>query len=468
MPDPGIGGPGVRVRMAPSPTGYVHMGSARTALFNLLFARQHGGVFVLRIDDTDAERDRPEYEQAIFDMFRWLSLYWDEGADVGGPYGPYRQSERSDIYFEHAEKLIRSGAAYRCYCTPEELAAERELARAEGRPYRYSRRCLDNPPRNYGPFAVRFKVPEGETVMEDLVRGMVRWDHAVIDDFVILRSDGHPLYNFTSAIDDALMKITHVLRAEEHLSNTPKQVMLLRALGYPVPTFGHLPWILGQDGKKLSKRKHPEMNMALYRERGYLPEALINYLALLGWNPGTEQEIFSLPELVQAFGISRVHSAGAAFDWKKLNWINGHYIRSLPVDDLGRRLEPFLPELPPEKMTQVAQAIQTQVNPLIQSRELLEYLWTEPSVPDLMSEERARLAAVMIALQNVPWEPEPIEKALLNLLDRSGLAKKNDLFQPIRLAVTAKTVSPPVHFTLALLPRETALLRLSRVAERAD
>jgi glutamyl-tRNA synthetase len=451
--------------MAPSPTGFVHLGTARTALFNFLFARSQGGTFVLRIDDTDVQRDRPEYEQAIFDSFHWLGLDWDEGPNVGGPHGPYHQSERWEIYRDHAQRLLESGAAYRCWCTPEELAAEREQARREGRPPRYSRRCLTNPPveRKNDPFATRFLIPEGETVIEDLVRGTVRWNHAVLSDPVIMRSDGQPLYNFTSPIDDALMEITHVLRAEEHLSNTPIQVMILRALGYEPPQFGHLPWILGHDGKKLSKRLHPEMNMALYRERGYLPEAMVNYLALLGWNPGTEQEIFSLPDLIQAFDIRRVQSAGATFDWKKLDWINGHYIRALGPDELAQRLEQFLPELPPDLVRRAAPAVQERMTTLSQSRELLDYLWTDPLPPELSDEERQRVRAAADALRQVEWQPEAIEAALEAVLERLG-SSKNQLFKPIRLALTGKTVSPPIHHTLALLPRDTALARLDRVA----
>jgi glutamyl-tRNA synthetase len=451
--------------MAPSPTGFVHLGTGRTALFNFLFARSQGGTFVLRIDDTDAQRDLPEYEQAIFDSFHWLGLDWDEGPNAGGPHGPYHQSQRWEIYRDHAQRLLESGAAYRCWCTPEELAAEREEARREGRPPRYSRRCLANPPveRKNSPFATRFLIPEGETVIEDLVRGTVRWNHAVLSDPVIMRSDGQPLYNFTSPIDDALMEITHVLRGEEHLSNTPIQVMILKALGHEPPEFGHLPWIVGHDGKKLSKRLHPEMNMAIYRERGYLPEAMVNYLALLGWNPGTEQEIFSLPELIQAFDIRRVQSAGAGFDWKRLDWINGHYIRALDPDELARRLAPFLPELAPDVVRRAAPALQERMTTLSQSRDLLDYLWTEPLAPELSDEERERVRTAADALRELEWQPEAIEAAMEAVLERLG-SSKNQLFKPIRLALTGKTVSPPIHHTLALLPRDTALARLDRVA----
>ena len=294
----------VRVRIAPSPTGFAHLGTASTSLYNVLFARQNSGVFVLRIDDTDMERNRPEYEALIYESLHWLDLDWDEGPDKGGPHQPYRQSERVDLYKEHATRLLKEGTAYRCYCTPEELEAERRQAQAEKRPYKYSRRCLTNPPEGRSVFAVRFKVPGGEVTFTDMVRGEMRFDADLIGDFIIVKSDGYPTYQFASPVDDALMKITHVIRGEEHLSNTPYQLMLVDALGYERPrAYAHMPLILAADGSKLSKRKHPEANLILFRDRGYLPEALLNYLALLGWNPGTAQEIFSFDELRQAFSF---------------------------------------------------------------------------------------------------------------------------------------------------------------------
>src|SRR5438067_3031213 len=297
--DMGVADRPIRVRMAPSPTGFVHLGSARTALFNLLFARAQRGVFVLRIEDTDLERGSLEYENAIYEAFRWLGLDWDEGPDVGGPHGPYRQSERLDFYRERAARLLDSKQAYRCYCTPQELEAERRAAEAAHRPYRYSRRCLKDPPRDRHEFTVRFQVPGGHVTFADLIKGAMDFDADLIGDFVIVKSNGFPTYNFAAAVDDVAMRITHVLRGEEHLSNTPSQLMVLDALGEGRPEFyGHLPQILGRDRAKLSKRKHPEARLGLYREQGYLPEALINYMALLGWNPGTEQEIFSFEELV--------------------------------------------------------------------------------------------------------------------------------------------------------------------------
>src|SRR6202521_567765 len=452
----------VRVRIAPSPTGFAHLGTASSALYNLLFARAHGGIFVLRIDDTDVERNRPEYEQVIYEGLRWLGLDWDEGPDKGGPVGPYRQSERLDVYKEHAARLIAEGKAYRCYCTAEELDAERKQAQAEKRPYKYSRRCLNNPPAGRTEFTVRFKVPGGEVKFNDMIRGEMSFDAGLIGDFIVVKSEGFPTYNFASPVDDALMKITHVIRGEDHLSNTPYQLMIVDALGYPRPVaYAHMPLILAKDGSKLSKRKHPESNLVLYREEGYLPEALMNYLALLGWNPGMSQEIFTFDELVQAFSFERVQHAGARFDWEKLNWINGEYIRRLDDEELARRLKPFLPKLDGATIRRAVPALKTRLPKLKAAAELLEYLWTDPPAPELDPEAAERVRAAIGVLKDLPWEPEPIHDALMAVVEKSGLGP-NKTFMPIRLAVTGKKISPPIDYTLALLPKEVALSRLQR------
>ncbi len=455
----------VRVRMAPSPTGFVHLGSARTALYNQLFARRHRGVFVLRLEDTDVERNRPEFEQGVYDGLRWLGLDWEEGPDVGGPLGPYRQSERMDLYRERAAALIAAGHAYRCYCTREELQAEREAAEREKRPYRYSRRCRDlvaAPPGRVD-FTVRFKTPvEGTVAWEDAIRGRVSFDLADLDDFIVMRADATPLYNFCVAVDDVAMEITHVFRGEEHLSNTPRQLLLLQALGAEPPLYAHLPVIVGQDRAKLSKRKHPEARLELYRERGYLPEAMVNYLALLGWNPGSEREIFSLEELEQAFDLARVQRSPAMFDWQKLDWLNGQYIRRLSEPELAERLRPFLPQLPAEMVLRAVPALQERLPRLSEAGELLEYLWSEPPPPELGADDVARLRAGRAALDGVAWDAEPIEIALKRVLEENTW-KPNALFKPLRLAVTGKTISPPIHWTLALLPRQEALRRIDRL-----
>jgi glutamyl-tRNA synthetase len=453
----------VRVRMAPSPTGFVHLGSARTALFNLLFARANGGVFVLRIEDTDLERGSLEYENAIYEGFRWLGLDWDEGPDVGGPHGPYRQSERLDVYREHAGRLIAAGAAYRCYCTPEELDAERRHAEREKRPYKYSRRCLREDLSSRHEFAVRFKVPPGRTTFTDAIRGEMDFDNDLIGDPVIVKSNSFPTYNFAAPVDDALMRITHVLRAEEHLPNTPVQLMILDALGMERPAvYGHLPQILGKDRSKLSKRKHPEARLSLYREQGYLPEALINYMALLGWNPGTEQEIFSFAELVGAFSLERVQKAGAVFDWVKLDWIDGEYIRALGNGELAHRLMPFLPELDAASVERAAPAVKERIEKLSKARELLDYLWEGPPPPELNPDAVSMVREAIDPLAEVEWTPDAIHSLLERIREERGWSR-GKFFSALRLSV-ARPISPPIHDTLALLSKEEALRRLRRAA----
>src|SRR6266568_2249242 len=423
----------VRVRIAPSPTGFAHLGTASTALYNVLFARQQQGIFALRIDDTDLERNRPEYEALIYEGLNWLGLDWDEGPDKDGPYGPYRQSERRHAQFEK-------------------------------RPYKYSRRCLTNPPKERTEFAVRFKVPGGKVVFTDMIRGEMTFDAELIGDFIVMKSDGYPTYQFASPVDDALMKITHVIRGEEHLSNTPYQLMIVDALGYERPVaYAHMPLILAKDGAKLSKRKHPESNLMLYREQGYLPEALINYLALLGWNPGTSQEIFTFDELIRVFSFDRVQHAGARFDWEKLNWINGEWIRAMDDDELARRLKPFVPNLDERTIMGAVPALKTRMTRLADATEYLDYLWKDPDAPAPDPEQASRVQMAVDALTDVTWDPEPIEKALESVVERTGLSK-NKLYTPIRLALTGKKVSLPIHYTLALLPKDVALARLQRAA----
>ena len=439
--------------MAPSPTGPIHVGSARTALFNLLFARGRGGKFLLRIDDTDLERSTAEDEARIYDSFKWLGLEWDEG--------PVRQSERLDIYKEHAARLLAEGKAYRCYCTPEELDAERRAAQAAKRPPVYSRRCLTSPPPGRSNFTVRFRVPGEEVVFDDLIRGSVRFDSRLIGDPVIVKTDGFPTYNFASPVDDALLGVTHVIRGEEHLSNTPMQLMLLDALGYDRPeAVAHIPLILAPDRTKLSKRRHPAL-VTQFRDWGYLPEAMVNYLALLGWNPGTEEEIFTLGQLIERFDIGRVQSAGAIFDREKLDWLNATYIRALPVADLAARLEPFLPELDAATRVRAAPALQERMRTLADARELLKYLWKEPEVARVDAESRVYVEAALDMLAETEWTEAAIERSLEQLRENRGWSRGR-LFNPLRLALTGGN-SPPIHQTLALLPKEAALLRLAKV-----
>jgi len=402
----------------------------------------------------------------IYEALHWLGFDWDEGPDKGGEFAPYRQSERLDVYREHAARLIEQKKAYRCYCTPEELDAERRQAQAEKRPYVYSRRCLTNPPTGRTVFTVRFHVPGGEVKFTDMVRGEMSFDSDLFGDFIIVKSDGYPTYNFASPIDDATMMITHVIRGEEHLPNAPYRLLLVDALGYERPqAFAHMPLILAPDGGKLSKRKHPEANLVLYREQGYLPEAMVNYLALLGWNPGTEREIFTFDELVEEFSFDRVQHGGARFDRKKLDWINGEYIRACSDDDLTARLKTFLPELDDAIIKRAAPALKTRMRTLGEARALLEYLWTDPPPPELSPDDRQRVKGAAVALSLVQdWQAEPIHDVLMQVVESSGLGP-NATFMPIRLAVTGKKISPPIDHTLALLPKDVAMTRIARAVE---
>src|SRR5882724_4948546 len=329
----------VRVRFAPSPTGHLHVGNARTALFNWLFARQKRGTMVLRVEDTDIERSEARFETQLIDDLKWLGLDWDEGPDVGGSYGPYRQSDRLEIYREHAERLLQEGKAYLCFCTEEELQKERERAMAEQQQAIYSGKCRALDPaeakrrREAGEAcAIRLRIPEHPIRFYDIVRGDVEFSNEVVSDPIILRSSGMPVYNYVVVIDDALMKITHVIRGDDHLSNTPKQVALYEALGWPVPEFAHLSTILGPDRERLSKR-HGATSVANFREMGVLPEALVNYMALLGWAPsGADRETFTRDELVKEFSLERVTPSPEVFDMEKLYWLNRHYIKGMPAE----------------------------------------------------------------------------------------------------------------------------------------
>jgi nondiscriminating glutamyl-tRNA synthetase len=338
----------VRARFAPSPTGQLHVGNARTALFNWLFARQKGGTMILRIEDTDLERSEARYEDQLIADLKWMSIDWDEGPDVGGPYTPYRQSDRLDLYREHAERLLSEGKAYLCFCTEEELQQERERAAAQQTSQLYSGKCRNIDPaetqrrRAAGEAcAIRLRIPERPIRFHDVVHGEVEFSNEVVSDPIILRSSGMPVYNYVVVIDDALMKITHVIRGDDHLSNTPKQVALYEALGWPVPEFAHLSTILGADRERLSKR-HGATSIANFRDMGVLPEALVNYLALLGWAPsGGTREIFSLRELTKEFSLERVTPSAAVFDMEKLYWLNRHYIKQAPPERINKLALPY-------------------------------------------------------------------------------------------------------------------------------
>lgn len=463
-----------RLRFAPSPTGYLHVGGARTALFNWLLARRWGGAFVLRIEDTDRERSSDEMTRAILDGMRWLGLHWDEG--------PYHQADGFDRHRRDAERLLASGAAYRCFCTVDELQARRE---ALGEEYRYERTCLSLDAAEVerrlaagAPFAVRFRVPEGETSWEDLVHGASRWRNADIEDFVILRTDSTPVYNLAVVSDDAAMKITHVVRGDDHLSNTPKQILLYEALGEPVPRFGHLPMILGPDGKRLSKR-HGAAAVGEYEEQGYLPQALVNFLALLGWNPGDEQELMSPEELVQRFSLERVNRKSAVFDPEKLEWMNGQYITRLSGEALLPHVGPRLvsaglaPEAEIEDRREWFAGLLDLLKPrartldgfVPQARAYLaeEVEYEEAAVAKHWKEPEAavrRLQAARAALISVePWDAAAIEEALRGAAESIGEGF-GKIVHPLRLALTGSAVSPGIDAVVAHMGRALVLRRI--------
>ncbi|HEY8486895.1 MAG TPA: glutamate--tRNA ligase [Limnochordales bacterium] len=482
----------VRVRYAPSPTGYPHMGGVRTALYNWLFARHHGGRFVLRLEDTDLARSTEQSARALLEGLRWLGLDWDEGPDVGGPYGPYRQSQRLELYREYARRLQEAGRAYYCYCTPEELKARREQALREGRAPKYDRHCLQLPEsrrrqleQEGRPRALRFLAEdEGETVVQDLVRGEVRFDNSVLDDLVILKSDGMPTYNFACVVDDWEMGITHVIRGDEHLSNTPRQLQIYRALKLTPPRFAHLSILLATDRSKLSKR-HGAVSVDAFRDMGYLPEALVNYVALLGWGYDAEHEIFSLAELVEKFSLERVSKNPAIFDMQKLEWMNSFYLRRLPVEELARRAEPFLEreglaqqiralgEVGQARLLAALQLSQSRLRTLADVPAWVRYYFVDPAEYEpgaarrhLLKDGRAELLEqVARGLEELEsFGRQELERFFTDLRDRLGLSM-GDLLQPVRVAVTGKDVSPGMFEVLELVGKAAALRRLRAAAD---
>lgn len=478
--------------MAPSPTGYAHVGNVRTALFNWLFTRHVGGRFVVRIEDTDVERHVEAAVENVLEGFRWLGLDWDEGPDVGGPYGPYRQSQRLDLYREYAQRLLGEGKAYRCYCTPEELEAERQTQQARHEAPRYSRRCLrltEAERRQLEvegrPAALRFLVPPEVVTFEDLVRGPIQEDASLFSDFIILRSDGRAMYNFAVVVDDHLMQFTHVLRGPEHIPNTPRQVLLYRALGWPLPAFGHFSLLTNPDGTKLGKRTGA-LSLEEYRQLGYLPEAMVNFLALLGWSPPDEQEVLALPELVQKFSLDRVGRSPAKFDLKKLDWLNGVWIRSLPTDVLAHMVAPVLAGAgllsggPDERaLLQAALGLeQERLKRLADAPQLMGFFFHGQLEydPQLLVVHRrtagetadalARVEATLRAVNR--WESDLLEPATRALADELGW-KHGDLFMSIRVAITGSTATPPLFATMGVLGRERVLARIAaatRVLQR--
>lgn len=471
----------VRTRIAPAPSGSIHVGNARTALYNWLYARKHGGTFILRIEDTDAKRATDEAYRAVLEDLRWLGLEWDEGPEVGGDLGPYRQSERLARYDGVAQDLVAKGHAYRCYCTPEELEERRKAAMSERRTPGYDGRCrrLSEEERaafetEGREFAVRFAVPQDRTItFEDVVRGEISTETKQIPDFVIQRSDGSPTYMLAAAVDDALMNVTHIIRGEDLVAATPRQLLLREAMAVPdVPVFAHLPLLIDEKGKPLSKR-WGDVAVGAYRAQGYLPEAMVNYLALLGWSYDDKTNIFSIDELVERFSLERVGKNPATFDVAKLEWLNLHYIKQLSARELAERLVPFCVAAGLDADTAEGRAHLEAVAPLISER--LKRLDEAPPMvaflfgrgePDekaakVLEGQADYLNAAADALAGLEkWTTSDIEVALRALAERREL-KPKQAFQPIRAAVTGTTVSPPLFESLEILGRDEALARLS-------
>jgi glutamyl-tRNA synthetase len=465
----------VRVRFAPAPTGYLHVGGARTALDNWLFARHHGGSFVLRVEDTDRARSTEESVEAIQEVLRWLGIDWDEGPSVGGPFAPYRQTERLDLYRGAVEELAAVDAAYRCYCTPEELEERRRQARARGEPPGYDGRCRNVSQDQRAafeaegrPFAWRFHTGDQDVVVRDIVRGEARFPASDISDFVILRSDGTPTYLLAAAVDDSKMRISHVLRGEDLFSSTPRQILLLQALEVdPLPEYAHLPLLLGPDRQPLSKR-HGSVSVEWFRDHGYLREALVNYLALLGWSLDDHTTFFTRDDLVKHFDLSRVSHNPAAFDPEKLEWMNGHYIREADPEEfaalLGETLNRRGIRADPETVRRAAPLVQERSRSLEEAADLLRFAFDEVEPDDkaarVLDGQEGYLTEVAARLARVEdWNASAIREALDALKGERGLSSRK-AFQPIRAAVTGSTVSPPLFESMELLGKERTLARL--------
>ncbi|MCX6429420.1 MAG: glutamate--tRNA ligase [Actinobacteria bacterium] len=476
----------VRVRFAPSPTGDLHVGNIRTALFDWAYARHTGGTFIFRIEDTDTTRVTDEYIAAAIDTLRWLGLQWDEGPEVGGEYGPYLQSQRLDIYAHWAQKFIEQKDAYYCFCTSEELEARREAQKAANVAPGYDGQCRDLSEEQIAAFrsegrqaVVRMRMPDGETTFVDQIRGEISFDHKFVPDFVLARGDGSPLYTLAVAVDDISMKVTHVLRGEDLLSSTPRQIRVYQAMGVKeedYPTFAHLPFVMGQDNAKLSKR-NGEVSIAWYRDKGFLPEAICNYLALLGWSPGDDVENITMKQLTELFTVERVNSSPARFDMKKLEAINGDKIRALTLDEFLERSLPFLKSAKVIAGSQDEIALVNSALPIIQERitrldevpAMLKFLFTKSfaveeaslsKVSDAASKDVLRRS--LTELEGIEeWTHDSIEAALRSsLIEELGL-KPRIAFGSVRIAVTGSTISPPLFESMELLGKTVCLERIS-------
>ncbi len=466
----------VRVRFAPSPTGYLHIGGVRTALFNWLFARHEGGTFVLRIEDTDQDRSTDEAIQIILEGMKWAGLDWDEG--------PHRQTDRLDLYREHAMGLLKQQKAYWCVCTPEELEARRKEAQAQGMPLKYDGRCWEKHiAKPTEPAVLRFRSPQdGQTVVDDLIKGQIVFDNHILDDLIILRSNGYPTYNFSVVVDDASMNITHVIRGDDHVNNTPRQVPLFEALGYTIPKFAHLPMILGADKARLSKR-HGATSVLAYRDMGYLPEALVNYLVRLGWSHG-DQEIFSMSEMKNLFSFDHVQSSAAVFNPEKLTWLNAQYIRNSDPQSIAQHIIPHLQKegYDEEACSRVPGGVEALVPPLRERSEtLLDMVkGAAPYLAETITIEESAAKKFLTPgiapslqkfadriTQSSSFSKETLETDFKQILEEDSL-KMGKLAQPLRVALTGGTVSPGIYEVMALLGKARTLDRLSEGIKQAE
>jgi len=481
----------VRVRIAPSPTGFFHIGNAKTALINWLFARSTGGTFILRLEDTDTERSKPEYADIICEALKWLGIDWDEGPAFKdepehGKYGPYKQSQRRNLYLQEAERLLREGKAYKCFCTKEELDEERERARIEKRPPRYSGKCRklsEDEIRNKGdvPFSIRFKVEPGSTRIDDLIQGTVVTNHEEFDDFIIVKPNGDPVFHLAVVVDDGLMRITHVIRGDDHLTNATRHVMLFRALGYPLPQFAHLPMVLDEKGQKYSKRLHGA-NVLDWREDGFLPEALVNYLVLLGWTPGDDREVFTKDELVKAFTIDRLGKSPGKFDYKRLLWLNGQHIRRLSAEELCDRILPILrnhgfdvDRFPREWLIRMTSICQDRIPTLNEIVGYTSFFFNEPddyeakAVDKQWRKDKSSALKILNRVRGIFSDITIFDHDNLKHSFEQAAAEDNiplaQLIHPTRLALTGKSVGPGLFELAELLGKETCLRRIQKAEE---
>ena len=479
----------IRVRFAPSPTGPFHIGGARSALFNWLLARKTGGKLILRIEDTDTERLKEDSVSQILTSLKWLGINWDEGPEVGGDVGPYYQSERRELYSKYAEQLLEDGKAYYCFCTSQELEAQREKQRAAKQPFRYARTCRDIPVEEAKaraaagePYSVRVKIPlEGNVVVHDLIHGDVTFNMDQFDDFVIVKSNGMPTYNFAVVVDDHLMGMTHVLRAEEHLSNTPKQLLIYEALGWEPPKFGHMPMILAPDRSKLSKR-HGATSVEEFRSQGYVAEAIVNYLTLLGWGPGDERELFTLDETVELFQLEQMSKKAAIYDTKKLTWMNGQYLSSLPLEKILPEVKPFFIKdglvteawlaANEEYFAKLVDTVRVRVKTLQEVADAASYFfkditeYDEKGVSKHFKPEAIGLLEQCVAAIEADevYDLASTEAAYNKIAEENGLAL-GKVIHPTRLALTGRTVSPGMFDVMVLLGKEKTLERMHKAIE---